>query len=151
MTSPKAWVQRETKKVVHEFRSKAHRRFNMVVLVSFLIMVVYMRIGRSATSIWVAKDVPIFWKYLTFFLLFVTIWYVNWRIMRRTFDLSLPKLNSSWLAWLAIVAFLFAVVTADARTLFYVGTSSCLIFLWISDRYYKPKGEELEALSKRSS
>ena len=149
MTSPKAWVQRETKKVVHEFRGKAHRRLNTVVLVCFLIVFVYTRIGTAKTSAWIANSVPMFWKYLTFILMFVTICYVNWRIERRTFDLSLPALESGWVVWLGIVTFGFTIISADARLLFHVGTFSCLIFLWISDRYYKRKGEELERMKPR--
>lgn len=141
MTTPKEWVQRE---VVHEFRSKAHRRLNTVVLVSSLIMVLYNRIGRATASIEVAKGVPIVWKCLTLLAMFATIWYVNWRIERRTFDLSLRQLEIGWLVWLAIVAFGFAVISADERTLFYIGTFTSLIFLWISGRYYKRKHERLE-------
>ena len=144
MTTPRAWVQREKKKLVHEFRSKAHRRLNTVVLVCFLIMVLYNRIGRAAVSIEVAKSVPIVWKCLTLLAMFATIWYVNWRIERRTFDVALPRLERGWLVWLAIVAFGFAVVSADERTLFYTGTFSCLIFFWVSDRYYRRKHERLE-------
>src|SRR6266545_1834755 len=143
MTTPKAWVEREKKKLVHEFRSKAHRRLNTVVLVSFLIMVLYNRVGKAAVSIEIAKSVPMVWKYLTLVAMFGTIWYVNWRIERRTFDLSLRRLESGWLVWLAVVAFGFAIISADERTLFYVGTFSCLIFFWISDRYYRRKHERL--------
>lgn len=144
MTTPKAWVQREKKRLVHEVRSKAHRRLNTVVLVCFLIMVLYTRVGETALSIEVAKGVPMLWKCLTFLAMFGTIWYVNWRIERRTFDRSLRRLERGWVVWLFVVAFGFAVVSADVRTLFYVGTFSCLIFLWILDRYYKRKGERLK-------
>jgi len=144
MTTPKAWVQREKKKLVHEFRSKAHRRLNTVVLVSFLIMVLYTRIGWATLSIEVAKGIPMVWKCLTLLAMFGTIWYANWRIERRTFDESLRRLESGWLVWLAVVAFGFAVISADERTLFHTGTFACLIFLWISGRYYKRKRERLE-------
>jgi len=144
MTTPKQWVQREKKRLVHEVRSKAHRRLNTVVLVCFLIMVLYNRVGRVAVSIEAAKSVPMLWKRLTLLALFATIWYVNWRIERRTFDVSLRRLESGWVVLLAVVAFGFAIVSADERTLFYVGTFSCLIFLWISDRYYRRKHERLE-------
>jgi hypothetical protein len=83
------------------------------------------------------------WKCLTFLAMFATIWYVDWRIARRAFDLALPALEKGWGAWLVLVAFAFAVVSADVRTLFHVGTFSCLIFCWISDRYYRRKGERL--------
>jgi hypothetical protein len=143
MTSPKAWVQREKKRVLHEVRSKAHRRLNTVLLVSFLVIFVYNRIGAHALSIGVAKDVPMIWKYLTFLVMFATIWYVNWRIERRVFDLSLPAIEAGWILWLAFIAFMFAVISADVRVLFYVGTFSCLIFHWISDSYYKRKRERI--------
>jgi hypothetical protein len=144
MTTPKAWVLREKKKLVHEFRSKAHRRLNTVVLVSFLIMVLYNRIGRATVSIEVAKSVPMVWKCLTLIAMFATVWYVNWRIERRTFDLSLHRLETGWFVWLAIVAVGFAIISSDERTLFYIGTFACLIFFWISDGYYKRKHERLE-------
>ena len=144
MTTPKAWIEREKNKLAHEFRSKAHRRLNAVVLVSFLIMALYNRIGKAAMSMEMAKSVPMVWKCLTLVALFGTIWYVNWRIESRTFDLSFRPLESAWLVWFAIVAFGFAVISADERTLFYIGTFSCLIFLWISDRYYRRKHERLE-------
>jgi hypothetical protein len=35
----KKWLQREKKRLLHEVRSKAHRKLNVVVLVCFLIMV----------------------------------------------------------------------------------------------------------------
>jgi hypothetical protein len=144
MTTPKAWIRREKGKLVHEFRSKAHRRLNTVVLVSFIIMVLYNRVGTARVSIAVARCVPIAWKWLTLLAMFITIWYVNWRIERRTFDVGLKRLESGWLAWLAIIAFGFAVVSADERTLFYIGTFGCLIFLWLSDRYYRRKRERLK-------
>ena len=115
----------------------------MVFLVSLLIMVFYVEVGERALSIEVAKSVPMLWKCLTFLAMFATLWYVDWRIHRRVFDLSLPALETGWLVWLAFVAFTFAVVSADARVLFHVGTFSCLIFFWISNRYYRRKGERL--------
>ena len=137
-------MQREKKKVVHEFRSKAHRRLNTVCLVSLLIMVAYVEVGKRALSIEVAKSVPMLWKYLTFLAMFAALWYADWRIHRRVFDLSLPALEAGWLAWLAFIAFTFAVVSADEQILFHVGTFTCLIFFWISDRYYRRKHERLE-------
>jgi len=144
MTTPKAWVEREKKKMVHEFRSKAHRRLNAVVLVCFFIMAGYMRLGYARPVIEIAKTVPTFWKCLTFLTMFSTLWYVNWRIESRTFDLTLPRLERGWVVWLFIIAFGFAVVSANLRTLFYGGTFSCLVFCWISDRYYRRKHERLE-------
>jgi len=143
MTSPKTWLQREKKRLFHELRSKAHRRLNTVVLVCFLIMVLYVKVGKVAWSIEVAGSVPMLWKILTFLAMLVTLWYVTWRIERRVFDHSLPALEKAWVAWLAVIAFGFAVVSADVRTLFHVGTFSCLIFCWISGRYYRRKGERL--------
>ena len=122
MTSPKTWLQREKKRLVHEVRSKAHRRLNTVCLVSLLIMVVYVEVGKRALSIEVGKSVPMLWKCLTFLVMFATLWYADWRIQRRVFDLSLPALGTGWVVWLAVVAFTFAVVSADVRVLFHVGT-----------------------------
>ena len=144
MTTPKAWVQRETKRLVHEFRSKAHRRLNTVVLVCSLIIFVYIRVGEAKASIEVAKHVPMVWKYLTLLFMFATIWFVHWRIERRTFDLSLRRLESGWLIWLAIVVFGFAIISADKPTLFYIGTLAWVALLWMSDRYYARKHERLE-------
>ena len=144
MTTSKAWLQRENKKLVHESRSKAHRRLNTVVLVCFLIMVLYNQVGKAAASVEVAKSVAMIWKCLAMLAMFATICYVDWRIERRTFDLSLSRVENGWIVLLAVVAFGFAVVTADERTLFYIGTFSSLILLWISDRYYKRKHEKLE-------
>jgi hypothetical protein len=107
-------------------------------------MVLYTRVGETALSIEVAKSVPMVWKCLTFLAMFGTVWYVKWRIERRTFDRSLRPLEKGWVGWLVAVAFGFAVLSADVRTLFWVGTFSCLIFLWISNRYYRRKGERLE-------
>jgi len=112
---------------------------NTVVLVCFLIMVLYLRVGKAALSIEVAKCAPMVWKCLTLLAMFATIWYVDWRIYRRVFDLSLPKLEAGWVLWLAVVAFTFAVISADARVLFYVGTFSCMAFWWLSERYYRRK------------
>ena len=95
MTTPKEWVQREKKKLVHEFRSKAHRRLNKVVLVCAFLMILYNRIGYARFVVEGAKTVPMLWKCLTFLAMFATIWYVNWRIERRTFDLSLPPLREA--------------------------------------------------------
>ena len=145
MTTPKEWVQREKRRLAHEVRSKAHRRLNTVALVYGLIMFLYSRIGRATVSIEVAKSVPMLWKCLTLLAMFATIWYVTWRIERRTFDLSLRRVEGGWFIWLGAVAFGFAIVSADALTLFYVGTVACVIFLWISDRYYKRKGERMES------
>jgi uncharacterized membrane protein YhaH (DUF805 family) len=139
----KKWLQREKKRLLHEVRSKAHRRMNLVVLVCFLIMVLYEKVGKPAWSVDVANSVPMLWKCLTFLTMFATIWYVNWRIERRVFDLSLPAPKTGWIVWLVLIAFAFAVVSADVRTLFHVGTYSCLIFCLISDRYYRRKGERL--------
>lgn len=144
MTTPKAWVQREKRNLVHEFRSKAHRRLNTVVLVSWLIMVIYDRVGETAVSIEVAKSVPLVFKYLVLLAMFATVWYAEWRIQRRTFDLTLPRIETGWLVWLAIVAFGFAVVSADKRILFWIGTFAWVSFLWISEWYYKRKHERLE-------
>ncbi len=143
MTTPKAWVQREKQKLVHEFHSKAHRRLNTVCLVSFLIMVAYVEVGKRALSIDVAKSVPMLWKCLVFLAMFATLWYADWRIHRRVFDLSLPALEPGWFVWLAVIAFSFAVVSADVRVLFHVGTFSCLIFFWVSGRYHRRKAERL--------
>ncbi len=90
-----------------------------------------------------AKSVPLAWKVLTLLAMFGTVCYVDWRIARRTFDVALPRLERGWLVWLAIVAFAFAVITADERTLFSGGTVGCLIFLWASGRYYRRKHEGL--------
>lgn len=144
MTSPKAWVQREKKRLIHEVRSKAHRRLNTVVLVCFVIMVLYQNVGKTALSLEVAKVVPMPWKVVALLAMFATIWYVHWRIERRTFNHSLRALERGWVVWLFVVAFGFAVISADLRTLFHVGTLWCLLFLWVSDRYYKRKGEALE-------
>jgi uncharacterized membrane protein len=143
MTSPKAWLQREKKGLLHEVRSKAHRRLNTVVLVCFAIMVLYEKVGKTAWSIEVAKSVPMLCKCLAFLAMFATIWFVTWRIERRVFAISLPAIEKAWIVWLVVIAFGFAVVSADVRTLFHVGTFSCLIFCWISDRYYRRKGERL--------
>jgi uncharacterized membrane protein YhaH (DUF805 family) len=143
MTTPKAWVQREKKRVLHEVRSKAHRRLITVVLVCFLIMVLYEKVGKAAWSIDLAGSVPMLWKVLAFLAMFATIWYVTCRIDRRGFDPSLPALNKRWLVWLVIVAFTFAIISADARILFHAGTFSCLVFGWIEYRYYRWKGERL--------
>src|ERR1039458_8900956 len=143
MTTPKAWAQREKKRLLHEVRSKAHRRLNAVVLVCFLIMVLYENVGKAAWGIEVARSVPMFGKVLAGLAVFAPIWYVTWRIERRVFDVSLPALEKAWTAILAVVAFGFAVVSADVRILFHIGTFSCLIFCWISERYYRRKGERL--------
>jgi len=132
----KKWLQREV-------RSKAHSRLNLVCLCSLLVMVLYVEVGKRTFSIEVAKSVPLLWKVLTFLVMFATLWYVDWRIQRRVFDLSVPALGSGWLVWLALVAFTFAVVSADVRLLFHIGTFFCLIFFWISNRYYERKGEKL--------
>ena len=127
--------------MLHEVRSKAHRRLNVVLLVSVLIMVLYVEVGERALSIEVAKRVPMVWKCLTFLTMFAVLWYADWRIQRRVFDLALPALEPRWVACLALVAVTFAVVSADVRVLFYVGTSACLVYLWLFERYYKRKGE----------
>ena len=144
MTTPKAWMQRETKQLVHEFRSKAYRRLNTVLLVCSLFIFAYIQVGESRVSIEAAKSVPMAWKYLTLLVMFATIWVVHWRIWRRTFDLSLRRLERGWVIWLAIVVFGFAVVSADKPTLFYIGTLAWVAFLWISDWYYTRKHERLE-------
>ena len=143
MTTPKAWVQRETKRLLHEVRSKAHRRLNTVALVCVLIMVLYDKVGKTAWSIELARSVPMLWKVLTFLAMFATIWYVTCRADRRVLDLSLPALDRRWLIWLAIVAFTFAIISADSRILFNIGTISYLVFAWIEYRYYRRKGERL--------
>ena len=143
MTSPKTWLQRETKRLLHEVRSKVHRRLNIVVLVCFLIMVLYDKVGKTAWSIELARSVPVLWKVLTFLAMFATIWYVTCRVDRRGLDPSLPVLDRRWLTWLAIVAFTFAIISADARIFFNIGTFSCLVFAWIEYRYYRWKGEKL--------
>ncbi len=139
----KEWLQREKNRLLHEVRNTAHRRLNIVCLVCFLIMVFYVEVGRRALSIEVAKSVPMLWKCLTFLAMFATVWYVDWRIQRRTSELLLPALEAGWLVWLALVAFTFAVVSADVRALFHVGTFSCLSFLWLFERYYRRKRERL--------
>lgn len=149
MTSPKEWWQREKQRLVHEVRSKAHRRLNTVVLVSFLIMAAYLEVGKRALSIDVAKSVALLWKCLTLAVLFATIWYVNWRIYRRVLDVSLPALEPGWVALLAIFAFTFAVVSADVRVLFYIGTFLCLAFWSISERFYRRKCDRLKEHEER--
>ena len=138
-------MQREKKRLLHEVRSKAHRRMNKVVLVCFLIMAAYTRVGETRFGVEVARVVPMLWKYLTFFAMFGTIWYAFWRIERRTFDRSLRRLETPWIVWLFVVGFGFAVVSADDRTLFWVGTFGCITFVWIAERYYKRKGERWKA------
>src|SRR5262245_16787841 len=113
MTTPKAWVEREKRKVAHEFRSRAHRRLNTVAFVCVVIWVCYTRVGRAHLVVEVAKIVPILWKCLTLLTMFATLWYINWRIESRAFDLSRPRLGTAWVAWLAFVAFGFAVISAD--------------------------------------
>jgi uncharacterized membrane protein YhaH (DUF805 family) len=142
-TVMKKWLQREKKRLLHELSSKAHRRLNVVCLVSFVIIFLYEEAGKRALSVQVAHSVPMVWKCLTFLAMFATLWYADWRIQRRVFDLSLPALEPGWFVWLALVAFSFAVVSADARILFYLGGLSCLIYFWVSDKYYTWKGKRL--------
>src|SRR6266853_6118234 len=104
----KNWLLHVKNRLLHEVRSKAHRRLNIVFLCSFLIMVLYVEFGERAFSIAAAKRVPILWKCLTFLTMFATIWYADWRIQRRVFDLSLPALEPGWFIWLALIAFAFA-------------------------------------------
>jgi hypothetical protein len=148
MTDPKAWVQRERKRLVHEVRSKAHRRLHTVIWVSALIMFIYIRVGEAARSIELATDVPLVWKCLMFLTLLGMIWYLKWRMWRRTFEPSCPRFDRSWFFWLAAVAFSFAVISADVPALFYGGTLSCLVFLRVMDWYY---GRKLERLKRHEA
>jgi hypothetical protein len=106
-------------------------------------MVLYEKVGDTAWSIRVASRVPMLWKIFVLLAMFTTIWYVACRIDRRGFDPLLPALDKRWLIWLAIVALTFAVITADKRVLFHIGTCSCMAFMWIEYRYYRWKGEKL--------
>jgi len=92
----KKWLQREKKRLLHEVRSKAHRRLNVVCLVLLLIMVLYVDVGERSLTIQVAQFVPMVWKCLTLIALFATLWYADWRIQNRVFDLALPALEPGW-------------------------------------------------------
>jgi hypothetical protein len=113
----------------HEFRGWRKRR---VFIYAFLIAISYYEIGRLSWVIEVAKKVPFFWKCFVFFILFLSIWYSSWRIQRRVLDSSLPLVSSAWIFRDGIIAFAFAIVSADMRVFFDVCTG--LIILFFSHR-----------------
>lgn len=125
------------KSFLHGFRGTARRKKLQVFFWSFLIAIAYVQIGELGPSVSMAKRVPLAWKVVTFLLFFSSLWYSDWRIHRRVFDHSLPRLHWGWYACLGISAFVFAIISADRRALFYSCTFLSIVFLWASERYYR--------------
>lgn len=127
------------KPFLYGLRGKARRRKNLVFLCAFFVAVIYIEVGELNWSIEVASEVQSFWKYIVFLLMIASFWYSDWRIHRRVIDPTLPPLSLPWYLWDGIIAFAFAVVSADQRVLFHVCTIVTILFLCGSERYYRRK------------
>jgi hypothetical protein len=117
--------------LANSFRGRARWKKWRVIGSGICIMVVYMNLGRIHWSIRMAEAVSLNWKWAWLVSLNVSLGYSFWRIYRRALDRNLPPLQTAWIAWDALMAFSFAIVTADIRPFFYVGT-----FLWIALDYF---------------
>jgi len=113
-----------------------------VWLVCTLIMAFYEIVGQTVWSIKMASSVPMPWKILTLLLMFTMVWYIFRQIDKRHLDRSLRSLDKRWFIWLVLVAYTFAVISADYRILFHIGTCSWIAFMWIEMRYYRRKGDK---------
>ena len=131
------------KPFLYGLRGKAQWRMNWFVLCYFVFFLIYFRIGNKSWIIETAKDVPLLWKCLVFVALFASIWYADRRINNCGFDRTLPRLKPGWILWIPFIALTFAIVTADTRTLFYVGTLVSAIYCWASHKYFKRKWDKL--------
>ena len=114
-----------------------------VWLVCALIVLFYESIGYIAWSIKLASSVPMLWKILTLLVMFTTIWCIFHQIDRRHLDRSLPAFDKRWFMWLVLVAYTFAIISADNRILFHVGTCSWIVFAWAEMKYYRWKKDRV--------
>jgi hypothetical protein len=118
---------------------KASRRMTLVICCAFFYLVLYMKVGYLPQSVAVARVVPLWGKGLVGILLFASIWYSDWRIQRRVLRPDLAPPRRVLFYWDGLIALTFAVVTADARTAFYICTYTWVVFLFASSYVYGRK------------
>jgi hypothetical protein len=119
--------------------STAKRRAGIVVAAAFAAMVLYMKIGGIQWSIAIAEKVPGWGKWCTLVAFLALVWLSDQAIQRRVLHPALPKPRIALFILAAMSGLAFAIVTADSRTLFYIGTFAWISFLCASSFYYRQR------------
>jgi hypothetical protein len=135
---------RTRKPFLHGLRGKTNKRLNSVVLICFVIMVLFVKVGRLDWSMDIAKNVPSAWKYLLGIAMFFSVWYVDWKVSRHILDHTLPRLGLFPVIVLGFIMFAFAIVSADRRSIFFTVTFISIAYGYVSYRFllYRLKRQE---------
>jgi O-antigen ligase len=136
--------QKARKPFLHGLRGKTNRKLNSIVFICFAIMVLFVKIGRLDWSLEIAKNVPSVWKYFLGTAMFFLVWYVDWKVSRRVFDQTLPRLGLFPVILLGVVMFAFAIVSADRRIFFHTIILISIAYGYVSYRFllYRLKRQE---------
>jgi hypothetical protein len=132
------------KPFLQEFRGKARWRKHRVFISAFLIMFLYDQIGKVNWCFGIAEKIPFGWKCFTFLVLFSLIWYADWKIYRRVLDTTRPPPHAFFFVLIGVVAFAFAIITADQRAFFNGCTLLWIFLLYANERYFWHKREKLK-------
>jgi hypothetical protein len=124
---------------LYGFRGKAAWRVNRVIFGSALIIYLYMKINETSWSAAIARQVPLPWKLLVLFIFLSSVSYAFWRMGRHISNPELPLSNRVWLLLPLLMAFGFAIISADCETLFLCGGILWMPIGWGFGRYFRWK------------
>jgi hypothetical protein len=129
---------------LYGFRGKAAWRVSRLIVCVSLIIFLFLKTNELHLSVVIANKVPLVWKWVSLIALQASVAYslcLHWRhYWRHNENTNLPRGNRGWLLLPVVPAFVFAIITADQRTLFNVGGIMWVLIGYAVNRYYGRKG-----------
>ena len=123
--------------------------FNPFVITIYLIIIAYVQMGKLGSCIELSEKVPTFWKCCSGAALLVLFFFSALKIEARAMDPGLPRLRW-WIFWTGIVAFVFAIVTADRRSLFFGFSLGWVVMLYCIRFYFRHQALKCQRTVKTS-